>query len=245
MKLFFVEEVTSTVIRLGVEESYHLIQVLRMQAGDEVYLTDGLGNIWRAVIRLASKRGMELYPLEHRKAYGKRPYRVHMGITPTKSSERFEWFLEKAVEIGVDEITPLFCQCSERKKLNMDRVMKIIRSAVKQSFRAYLPVLNDPLSYRDFVLSRVEFGCKLIAHCNEDFERKPLKVCIEVESELYTILIGPEGDFSPEEIEEASVLGWQGVRLGQARLRTETAALIALQTVALHFEDEIEDLEKF
>lgn len=246
MKLFFVEEVTSTVIRLGVEDSGHLIRVLRMQSGDEVYLTDGLGNMWKAVIRLVSKRGVDLEPLVHRKAYGKRLYRVHVGIAPTKSSERFEWFLEKAVEIGVDEITFLFCQRSERRKLNMERAMKIIRSAVKQSFKAYLPVLNDPLTYRDFVSSRIAFGHKFIAHYNEDFERKSLKGCIsEVENALYTILIGPEGDFSPEEIKIASVLGWQGVRLGEACLRTETAALVALHTVALHFEDEVKTLEKF
>lgn len=236
-KLFFIEKITNNVIKLGIKEKNHIIKVLRMKVGDKVCLTDGLGSIWKAEISLIIKEKIELIILEHKKNYKKQAYYIHIGIAPTKSINRFEWFLEKSVEIGVNEITPLFCKHSERKNININRSIKIIRSAVKQSFKAYLPILNNPILYENFILSHINFGCKIITHCNKNFKRQYLKNFIKSDKKNYTILIGPEGDFSLEEIEIALSLGWEGVKLSRNRLRTETAALVALHTIGLYFEN--------
>lgn len=235
MNLFFIQKIKNNILTLGLEETIHLVKVLRMKENDEIYVTDGLGNMWKAIIYNISKYEVNLIPLKHYKNYGKKNYKIHLCISPIKSFKRFKWILEKSVEMGVDEITPLFCQNSEIKKININRYIKIIYSSVKQSFRAYIPILNHPLLYNDFIKSNKFFGKKFIAHCNKKIERECLKNILynSYKSKYYTILIGPEGDFSFEEIKIALNLGWKGIKLSNLRLRTDTAVLSSLCIISI------------
>lgn len=195
-----------------------------------MHLTDGRGTLFRA--RIADTRGRQVMVevVSRQEEYGRRPYRLHLAVAPTKNTDRFEWFLEKATEIGVDEITPLICEHSERRVLRTDRPMKVITAAMKQSQQAYHPVLNEPVDFRKFI-SREPAGQRFIAHLDE---QEPVAL-----QKLYTkgsdtvILIGPEGDFSTEEMESALKAGYRCVALGSTRLRTETAAIVACHTLRL------------
>lgn len=235
MNLFFIQNITNNILTIGFEETIHLVKVLRMKKNDKVYLTDGLGNLWQAIIYNISKYETNLIPLKHYKNYGEKNYKIHLCIAPTKSLKRFKWILEKSVEMGVDQITPLLCQHSEKIKINIDRSIKILHTAVKQSFRAYIPKFNHPLSYLQFIQSNKNFGNKFIAHCNKNLERELLKNLLmnTYNNKYYTILIGPEGDFSFEEINMALTLGWQGVQLSTLRLRTDTAAVFSLCAISM------------
>ena len=209
---------------LSAEESKHCIKVLRLTAGDTVHLLDGEGEFCTGEISDPDPRATLIKIIHRQPEYGKRNHYLHIAIAPTKNIERLEWFLEKATEIGVDEITPIICDRSERKEIKTERLNKVIISALKQSVKAYLPRLNEAVKFRNFI-SEEQAGQKFIAHCM-DGEKSSLKDKITLASK-YHILIGPEGDFSPEELKMALTTGYFPVSLGNSRLRTETAALEA------------------
>lgn len=210
---------------LNEEESKHCSKVLRLSTGDKVFLVDGRGGLYEAEIETESKKHVELLITKTTKAYQKRNHHLHIAIAPTKNIDRIEWFLEKATEIGIDEITPIICERSERKIVKEDRLQKVITSAVKQSLQAYHPVLNPAITYAQ-LLQQQTSATKLIAHCIDDAERSYIKDLVQPFGS-YLILIGPEGDFSPQEITSALQQGFEPVTLGITRLRTETAALAA------------------
>ena len=215
---------------LSEEESQHAVRVLRLQAGDELEVVDGAGGYYLAVVTNPHPKHCEFQIKETITEYGKRDYRLHIAIAPTKNIERLEWFIEKCTEIGVDEITPILCRFSERKIIKPERLEKIIVSAAKQSLKAYFPILNPMCSFRDFI-QQTTVSQKFIAHCYE--QDKQLLQRVYQKSSDAVILIGPEGDFSPEEVQAAIQHQFQPVSLGSSRLRTETAGIAACHTVAL------------
>ena len=215
---------------LSEEESQHAVRVLRLQAGDELEVVDGAGGYYLAVVTNPHPKHCEFQIKETITEYGKRDYRLQIAIAPTKNIERLEWFIEKCTEIGVDEITPIFCRFSERKIIKPERLEKIIVSAAKQSLKAYFPILNPMCSFRDFI-QQTTVSQKFIAHCYE--QDKQLLQRVYQKSSDAVILIGPEGDFSPEEVQAAIQHQFQPVSLGSSRLRTETAGIAACHTVAL------------
>lgn len=222
MHLFYVPDYTGGV--LSEEESLHAVKVLRLQSGDIIHLLDGKGGMHRAAITFPHPKKCT-YQIETSVfEYGKRDYRLHIAIAPTKNIERFEWFVEKAVEIGVDEITPLLCRYSERKILKTDRTEKIIVSAAKQSLKACMPTLN-PLTPIHLFLKQTNAEAKFIAHCREE-DKAEFRQQIKNQKDI-CILIGPEGDFSEEEVSQAIAAGFLPVSLGESRLRTETAGVVA------------------
>ena len=215
---------------LSEEESQHAVRVLRLQTGDELELVDGAGGYYKAVISNPHPKHCEFVIKETFTEFGKRDYRLHIAIAPTKNIERLEWFIEKCTEIGVDEITPILCRFSERKIIKPERLEKIIVSAAKQSLKAYFPILNPMCSFRDFI-QQTTVSQKFIAHCYE--QDKQLLQQVYQKSSDAVILIGPEGDFSPEEVQAAIQHQFHPVSLGSSRLRTETAGIAACHTVAL------------
>ena len=215
---------------LSEEESQHAVRVLRLQTGDELELVDGAGGYYKAVISNPHPKHCEFVIKETFTEFGKRNYRLHIAIAPTKNIERLEWFIEKCTEIGIDEITPVICRFSERKIIKPERLEKIIVSAAKQSLKAYFPILNPMCSFRDFI-QQTTVSQKFIAHCYE--QDKQLLQRVYQKSFDAVILIGPEGDFSPEEVQAAIQHQFQPVSLGSSRLRTETAGVVACHTVAL------------
>ena len=232
MTLFFTSHLSAPLITLPPEESKHCVKVLRMAPGEEVYLTDGCGTLCRCRILVADAKACELEVVQRLENYGQRPHRLHIAVAPTKNNARLEWFVEKAVEIGIDEITPLLCDHSERMVLKTERLDKIVVSAMKQSLKAYKPVVHEPVKMVDFLTQQQACcGARLICHCEGDV-RVPLQQVYHGDSDAL-VLIGPEGDFSPREIASALAQGFQPVTLGACRLRTETAALYA--TVAVNF----------
>jgi 16S rRNA (uracil1498-N3)-methyltransferase len=215
------------------EESKHIIKVLRKKEGDILYVTNGLGFLFTTEIALASdsKCTVKINTFEHQEAP---KYNLHLAVAPTKMNERYEWFLEKATEIGIQEITPIICEHSERKVIKTDRFQKILESAMKQSLHYYLPKLNDTILFKDFL--KKEFtGQKFIAHC-EAIDKKSLKNELQIQKDVL-ILIGPEGDFSVKEIQSALEQNFIPVSLGETRLRTETAAIVACHSVVFKNEN--------
>ena len=215
---------------LSEEESQHAVRVLRLQTGDELELVDGAGGYYKAVISNPHPKHCEFVIKETFTEFGKRDYRLHIAIAPTKNIERLEWFIEKCTEIGIDEITPVICRFSERKIIKPERLEKIIVSAAKQSLKAYFPILNPMCSFRDFI-QQTTVSQKFIAHCYE--QDKQLLQRVYQKSFDAVILIGPEGDFSPEEVQAAIQHRFLPVSLGSSRLRTETAGVVACHTVSL------------
>ncbi|HSD08467.1 16S rRNA (uracil(1498)-N(3))-methyltransferase [Flavobacterium sp.] len=215
------------------EESKHIIKVLRKKDGDILHVTNGLGLLFETEITLASdsKCTVEIISIEKIDAP---KYKLHLAVAPTKMNDRYEWFLEKATEIGIHEITPIFCDRSERKVINIERFEKIILSAMKQCNQMYLPKLNSAITLKEFLKKEITEG-KLIAHC-EETNKKSLKSVLQPNTD-YTILIGPEGDFSSKEIELALENNFIPVSLGETRLRTETAAIVACHSVVYTNED--------
>ena len=230
MQLFYCPELVNGFSHLSSEESKHCIKVLRNQEGDIIHLIDGQGNFYEANITIASQKKVAFEILRTWEETP-RSYSLHIAIAPTKNNDRFEWFIEKATEIGVDQITPIICAHSERKVIKNDRMAKIILSATKQSINAKLPILNQAISFNDFIKKDQNSDC-FIAHC-EQLEKTSLKNVISINS---TILIGPEGDFSPKEIDLALKNNFKPISLGNSRLRTETAGIVACHTIALHHE---------
>ncbi len=211
------------------EESRHIVRVLRKKEGDTVYITDGKGFLYTSKINIANdKKCLASIFGASEKEVG-RDYKLHVAIAPTKNNERLEWFLEKATEIGIDEITPIITQNSERRVIKKERLEKIIQSAMKQSLKFHLPKLNDAIPFNEFLNRKFEKKV-YIAHCHEG-DKKGMKELIKAKESL-TILIGPEGDFSEEEISKSVNGGCIPISLGDARLRTETAAVVAVQNVA-------------
>jgi 16S rRNA (uracil1498-N3)-methyltransferase len=230
MNVFYTPTIASDHFTLSEEESKHCVRVLRMGAGEELVLVDGRGGFYKAVIENADPKKCSVKIVEEQKEFGKRSHFLHIACAPTKNIERFEWFLEKATEMGIDGITPLICDHSERSSVKNERLEKVIVSAMKQSLKAYLPELNEAVKFTEMI--KMDFdGKKFIAHCAEG-EKKHLKELIRP-GEKILILIGPEGDFSLKEIELALQNGFVQVSLGPSRLRTETAALAACHTVNL------------
>jgi len=229
MTLFYVPNLATANV-LTEEESFHAVKVLRLQAGDYIIVVDGVGGYHKAKITLAHHKRCAFEILESQPEFGKRDYKLHIAIAPTKNMERLEWFIEKATEIGIDEITPIICRFSERKMVKEERLEKIIVSAAKQSVKAYFPKLNPQCSF-DELLKNHQASQKFIAHCYEQ-DKRLFQTEISKVSDGF-ILIGPEGDFSEEEVQEAVALGFVPVSLGESRLRTETAGVVACHTVAL------------
>jgi len=223
MQLFFNPNIESDLF-LEKEEHIHATKVLRKKEGDILSVMDGKGGLFECkLIQISSKKS--LVEILESKKFDK-TNRLHIGIAPTKNNNRMEWFLEKATEIGISEITPLLCSRSERKVLKNERMEKIILAAAKQSKSFHVPVLNEMISFSSFV-KKVESKQKFVAHCEEDSEKKTLHNHNLLNTESTVILIGPEGDFTAKEIEEAKSHNFEELSLGESRLRTETAAMVA------------------
>lgn len=236
MQLFYHPEISeeNQQVIFPRDESKHIIKVLRKSEGDILHLTNGKGFLFETQIISSNHNSCIAKVMSYTKQ-DPAPYRLHMAVAPTKMNDRYEWFLEKATEIGIQEITPLICDHSERKVVKLNRFERVLQSAVKQSLNTYFPVLNEAVSFSDFIREPKK-GQKFIAHCEEDMERKSLNSQLKKKSEI-TILIGPEGDFSSEEIRKAEENNWKPVSLGNSRLRTETAGIVACHTVAMAHED--------
>ena len=229
MQVFYAPGIEGRYHTLDENESKHCIRVLRMAYGSQVKLIDGKGNLFEGFICTPDVKRCRIEITDIREDYEKRDYRLHIAISPLKNTDRFEWFVEKSVEIGIDEITPVICKNTEKQSLKQERIENIIISAMKQSLKARKPVLNPAAGFSEFI-SRNHAGTKMLAHCYSDLKRKGI-------NELYTrgsdalIMIGPEGDFSIEEAQAALKYGFSHIHMGPARLRTETAGLAACHSV--------------
>ena len=232
MYLFYCPDI-ETKHTLSEEESGHCVRVLRYSAGDEILITDGKGTTYTARITNPHPKHCDFEILTAEKQEPHHAFHLHIAIAPTKNIERLEWAIEKCVEIGVDEITPLLCRFSERKQLRTDRLEKIILSAAKQSLTPYLPVLHELTPYEEFISAqRSEVSVqKFIAHCYKE-DKRVLKDEIERGRDVL-VMIGPEGDFSEQEVADALASGFVPVSLGNSRLRTETAGVVACHTAIL------------
>lgn len=231
MQIFYTSGIAGSVATFSRDESGHCIRVLRMRKGDQINFTDGRGNMYVGVLTGESQIMMEVLVTRVIQEYGRRSYRLHAAISPLKNNDRLEWFIEKAVEMGIDEITPLICDRTEKQRIKRDRLENLILSAMKQSVKAYLPVLNEPIPISDFLAGKFS-GVRLIAHCNEVPERKPVSAVVRRGADT-VIMIGPEGDFTVEEVMMAAEAGFIPVHLGASRLRTETAGVAACCSVYL------------
>lgn len=228
MQLFYAPDLVPPEHTLDEEESKHCIRVLRMSAGDPLSVTDGRGNLYRCEVVEADPRRCRIRVIECQEQFERLPYRLTMAVAPTKNADRFEWFLEKATEVGVEAIVPLETEHSERRSFKAERGEKVITAAMKQSLKAYRPVLHPLTAFRKAVEQPFD-GRKFIAHC--DPARTPAGKTYLAHAlqrgESTLILIGPEGDFSPAEIDFAIAHGFEEITLGPQRLRTETAAVAA------------------
>ncbi|APG59521.1 16S rRNA (uracil(1498)-N(3))-methyltransferase [Christiangramia salexigens] len=232
MQLFYNPEISKDdkQVIFQKDESRHIVKVLRKNEGDLVNITNGKGLLFKAeIIRADIKQCLaKVIEVENQPPP---PYYLHMIVAPTKMNDRFEWFLEKAMEIGVHEITPVICEHSERKVVKLNRFERVLQSAMKQSLHYRMPQLNEPVNFSEFSEKGFE-GLKFIAHCEDGMEKYYLQHKLEPKKQV-NILIGPEGDFSSKEISTALKNDWIPVSLGDSRLRTETAAIVACHTVAL------------
>jgi len=229
MHLFYDPHIQGDTVELEEKESGHAIRVLRLVEGDRVILVDGRGGWYDAVITEGHPKRCRLRIESKTEGFEPLPYSLHLAVAPTKNTERFEWFLEKATEIGISEITPLICKRSERRQLKMERFDKILVSSMKQSLKAYKPRLHQPVNLVDFLNADRE-GILGIAHCYP-VERKGIG---ELDKQgRYTFIVGPEGDFTEEEVGDAVKAGYIPVHLGSSRLRTETAALYITTAISL------------
>lgn len=230
MQLFYTPNVSENNHTFSKEESRHCIKVLRKKIGDIIHLVDGKGNLYHTSLIDDNPKSCTVEIKQKEVDFNKRNFKIHMVVSPTKNNDRFEWFLEKVTEIGVDEITPIICHNSERKVIKVDRLNKILVAAMKQSLKAYLPQLNKAVSWKEFIKQKFNTD-RFIAHCGEG-RKTPLKQWLKPQQDVM-ILIGPEGDFSDIEVREAMGIGFVPVSLGKSRLRTETAAVAACHTINL------------
>ena len=272
MELFFSDDICDSRVRLDQEESAHCVRVLRHRAGDEISVIDGRGTLYRCALEIADAKGAEARVIEAQPGFGAHPYHLTMAVCPTKNIDRFEWFVEKATEIGVDVIAPVIGERSERKVVKTDRLRRLVLSATKQSLKAAMPEVAEAVSVRDFIAAAPADALKLICYCFDDVERIPITEVLRRQAaaaanlrfahpsqpdgwappvyeatgghgfagstacpteKRILVLIGPEGDFSPEEAAMARERGWIPVQLGPSRLRTETAAVTAVTAVYL------------
>lgn len=237
MEIFYTYNIDGSICRLDSEESAHCVRVLRHRVGDEIDVIDGLGAKYRCSIVQADAKETICSILSTEKGWGAHPYDLTMAVCPTKNIDRYEWFVEKAVEIGCDSIVPVIGERSERKIIKTDRLRRIALSATKQSLKAAIPQVQEPLSVRDFIeSSRGDGALKFIAYCFEgEMPRVSLRQAVlqgAIPSPCkISVLIGPEGDFSPEEAALAVEAGFVPVHLGPSRLRTETAAVFSVAAI--------------
>ncbi|GGD31115.1 16S rRNA (uracil(1498)-N(3))-methyltransferase [Flavobacterium orientale] len=231
MQLFYFPSLTEQTksFSFSKEESKHIVKVLRKKENDNLFVTNGLGYLFSTKIAIASESKCTVDILSFEKQESSKVH-LHLAVAPTKMNERYEWFLEKVTEIGIQEITPLICDHSERKIVKTERFEKILLSAMKQSNQYFLPKLNHPISFKEFIKQNIS-GQKFIAHCYES-EKTTFKSSFNL-NEAVLLLIGPEGDFSIEEVALAEANNFKPVSLGTTRLRTETAAIIGCHTVAV------------
>ena len=228
MHLFYTPDIEGDIYTLNADESRHCVRVLRLGAGEAVSLVDGKGTWYEGVIERAEVRGCEIRITDRRELYGRRNFHLHLAVAPTKNIDRIEWMLEKCTEMGIDEITLLHAAHSERKVVKEERLEKVIISAMKQSLKAYLPRLNPMIEFSRFVKNN-QNSLKCIAHCDEG-NKKSLQE-IYTPGQNATNLIGPEGDFSGNEITLALANNFIPVTLGESRLRTETAGIVACHSI--------------
>lgn len=231
MQLFYNPELDNDTQQITFDkiESKHIVKVLRKKEGDKIFITNGKGTLFISQINIASDKKCLASIFNRDQKKKSRDYYLHIAIAPTKNMDRLEWFLEKATEIGIDEITPIICENSERKIVKTERLEKILIASMKQSLQYHLPKLNKPVPFKDF-LKEENTLIKCIAHCEESPKKSIKKILKPKEGVL--ILIGPEGDFSANEIKLAKKEKFKPITLGDNRLRTETAALVAVQSVA-------------
>lgn len=239
MELFFANIINGQTATLGAEETTHCIKVLRNKPGDIITITNGRGSLYSAMITSVAGKEALLKITEVLGDPSPRPYYLHMAVSLVKNPDRYEWFIEKAVEIGVDEITPIYGDLSQKRNFKQERGERIIMSAVKQSLKPLLPVLNPLISAKELIkqFSAENDYLKIIGHCREG-EKEALPSILKnraATNAKILILIGPEGDFSPEEIQNATDNGFIEMHMGSSRLRTETAALTATTAVYLNF----------
>jgi 16S rRNA (uracil1498-N3)-methyltransferase len=238
MQLFYNHEISTNTQQFTFDktESRHIVRVLRKKEGDTIFITNGLGQLFTSEVVISNDKKCLVKitnTVDKEKPWN---YYLHIAIAPTKLNERFEWFLEKATEIGIDEITPIICEHSERKVVKIERMEKIIHSAAKQSLKFHFPKLNEPVHFNKFINANFK-GQLFIAHCEavpagrQETEKKSLKSILKPTKKT-TILIGPEGDFSPKEILQSLEHNFIPVSLGESRLRTETAGVVAVHSVA-------------
>lgn len=231
MILFYTTDIQSDIAVFHDEEAHHCTQVLRKRIGDSVTFVDGKGWFYEANIIDITKKQCTLHITKRWEDPHQPSFQTHIAIAPTKNIERFEWFLEKATEIGVNTVSPLLCERSERKQIRLDRLEKIVLAAAKQSLKATLPILHDLTPFPDFIKSKQAGYQKFIAYLGED--ATPHLKNIYQKNQDVLLLIGPEGDFSNKEIQQALQNDYQGVSLGKSRLRTETAGIVACHIVQL------------
>jgi 16S rRNA (uracil1498-N3)-methyltransferase len=229
MQIFYAPDITGDTYTLDEKESKHCVRVLRMTKGTGVRLIDGKGNLYEGIISDPDPKKCTIAITGKKKDFELRNYRLHIAISPLKNTERFEWFIEKSVEIGVDEITPLICRNTEKPGIKRERANNLIISAMKQSLKSVKTILNDPCFFKDFISSDFK-GIRMITHCNDSFSRKKISE-VYSKNENALILIGPEGDFSEDEIASAIEKGFSPVHLGHSRLRTETAGVAACHSI--------------
>ena len=227
---FFFSKIEDKKALFSSGEKIHLTKVLRKKTDDLIKIIDGTGFLYTGKIINLKNKNLEVEIIKKEKKEKKHNYYLHLAIAPTKNINRFEWFLEKGTEIGIDEITPIICKNSERKKINIHRCNRILISSLKQSLKYHLPKLNEAIKFDEFIKQKNE-SKKYIAHCKETEK-------IKIEKDInasYTVLIGPEGDFSDHEIEVANNNNYESITLGESRLRTETAGILATHNIYLLF----------
>lgn len=231
MTLFYIPDATEHITLLPADESKHAVKVLRLQAGASLAITNGKGDIFEAEVVLPHQKKCEVKVTQHNKIDAPN-FRIHMAVAPTKLNDRYEWMLEKMTEIGVAEITPIICQRSERKVIKQERLERIVVSAVKQSWKGYMPKINPAIKFSDFLKS-ASADELFIAHCNGGCGADKHLMHQASKAKTYIVLIGPEGDFTPSEVAAAEEHQYNKIGLGPARLRTETAGLAACHTLNL------------
>lgn len=230
MHVFYTETITPQGLLLSEEESRHAIKVLRLETGAQARILDGKGNIYLGSLAAVLKKQCVFNVIE-KQSLPKRTVQLTMAVSPTKQLDRFEWFLEKATELGVERIVPLITHHSERKVVKIERCRKILVAAMKQSMQAYLPEITEAMSFKNFLKEQGGVDeARFIAHCRADELPHLMQQDL---AETVTVLIGPEGDFDETEVQAALAAGFKAVSLGNARLRTETAAIAAVHCVAL------------
>ena len=228
MQIFYTPDIHGMEYFFNEDESKHAIRVLRLNTGDPVHLVDGKGNLFEGVIEDPKPKRCKVLVTNVIKEFEKRNYHLHIAISPLKNPDRFEWFLEKSTEIGIDEITPVLCERTEKKNLNIESCNRIIESAMKQSLKAYHPVMHSFIKYEDFI-GKTGNSVKMIASCEGD--RKRIGDCYQ-HGQRVTIMVGPEGDFTPNEMTKAQQAGFIPVTLGSSRLRTETAGVAVCHSIS-------------